>query len=407
MNRRRFLSTAAALSAASSAASAAATEVDFEAVRADFPRTRTAAYFDCASSHPLSVHSAAALHRYVDWVAHQVGAPWWPSWAPSRGEAKNLFARLINAKPSEIAFARSTIEAESNLLNGMAHVLAQGNVVTNDLHYTAALYNYKMRQQEGLDLRVVKNRNWRIDIDDMRKAIDGGTKLVSITLVSNVNGYLSDVKLISDLAHSQGAYLYVDVIQAAGAVPIDVRAMGIDFAACSTYKWLMGVKGFGFLYVREDLQRKIVKPTQHSGGVRFNYEPWVDRPDAALDEITFRPRPGPGCYEVSYPSYEGVICAQESLNYILQLGVANIRKHVRGSTNRLQDELPKLGYPSITPKGNESPIVVFEASDPSSTMEKLQAAGVHVAMRFGNKMRLSPSVFSNHQDVDKLLGALA
>ena len=407
MNRRRFLSTAAALSAASSAASAAATEVDFEAVRADFPRTRTAAYFDCASSHPLSVHSAAALHRYVDWVAHQVGAPWWPSWAPPRGEAKNLFARLINAKPSEIAFARSTIEAESNLLNGMAHVLAQGNVVTNDLHYTAALYNYKMRQQEGLDLRVVKNRNWRIDIDDMRKAIDGGTKLVSITLVSNVNGYLSDVKLISDLAHSQGAYLYVDVIQAAGAVPIDVRAMGIDFAACSTYKWLMGVKGFGFLYVREDLQRKIVKPTQHSGGVRFNYEPWVDRPDAALDEITFRPRPGPGCYEVSYPSYEGVICAQESLNYILQLGVANIRKHVRGLTNRLQDELPKLGYPSITPKGNESPIVVFEASDPSSTVKKLQAAGVHVAMRFGNKMRLSPSVFSNHQDVDKLLGALA
>ena len=407
MNRRRFLSTAAALSAASSAASAAATEVDFEAVRADFPRTRTAAYFDCASSHPLSVHSAAALHRYVDWVAHQVGAPWWPSWAPPREEAKNLFARLINAKSSEIAFARSTIEAESNLLNGMAHVLAQGNVVTNDLHYTAALYNYKMRQQEGLDLRVVKNRNWRIDIDDMRKAIDGGTKLVSITLVSNVNGYLSDVKLISDLAHSQGAYLYVDVIQAAGAVPIDVRAMGIDFAACSTYKWLMGVKGFGFLYVREDLQRKIVKPTQHSGGVRFNYEPWVDRPDAALDEITFRPRPGPGCYEVSYPSYEGVICAQESLNYILQLGVANIRKHVRGLTNRLQEELPKLGYPSITPKGNESPIVVFEASDPSSTVKKLQAAGVHVAMRFGNKMRLSPSVFSNHQDVDKLLGALA
>ena len=102
-----------------------------------------------------------------------------------------------------------------------------------------------------------------------------------------------------------------------------------------------------------------------------------------------------------------MICAQESLNYILQLGVPNIRKHVRGLTNRLQDELPKLGYPSITPKGNESPIVVFESSDPSSTVKKLQAAGVHVAMRFGNKMRLSPSVFSNHEDVDKLLGALA
>ena len=215
------------------------------------------------------------------------------------------------------------------------------------------------------------------------------------------------MKAISDLAHAHGAYLYVDVIQAAGAVPIDVRAMGIDFAACSTYKWLMGVKGFGFLYVREDLQRTVVKPTQHSGGVRFNYAPWVEKPDPSLDEITFKPRPAPGCYEVSYPSYEGAICAQESLKYIHELGVDNIRNHVRGLTDRLQKELPAMGYRSITPPGNESPIVVFRTSDPAVTMKKLRAAGVHAAMRFGDKMRLSPSVFSNQRDVDRLLNALA
>ena len=58
----------------------------------------------------------------------------------------------------------------------------------------------------------------------------------------NVNGYLSDIKALADLAHDHGAYLYVDAIQGVGAVPVDVRAMGIDFAACSTFKWLMGVK---------------------------------------------------------------------------------------------------------------------------------------------------------------------
>ncbi len=408
MNRRQFLGTAAAMTAATpkTAGAAATQEVDFDAVRSDFPRVRSEAYLDCASCHPLSVHSAAALHRYVDWATNEVGEPWWPSWAEPRNEAKNLYAKLINAQPSEIAFIRSTIEAESNLLNGMTEVLSTGNVVTNDLHYTAALYNYKMRQRDGLDLRVVKNRDWEIDIRDMAKAIDDDTRLVSITLVSNVNGYLSDVKAISDLAHVHGAYVYVDVIQAAGAVPIDVHAMGIDFAACSTYKWLMGVKGFGFLYVRDDLQRTVVKPTQHSGGVRFNYAPWTKEPDPALDEISFKPRPAPVCYEVSYPSYEGAICAQESLKYVHQLGVANIRRHVRALTDRLRQELPALGYRSITPKGNESPIVVFEAQDPASTMKKLRAAGVHVAMRFGNKMRISPSVFSNDQDVDRLLGAL-
>ena len=231
-----------------------AAAADFAAVRQDFPRARTAAYLDNASCHPLSVHSAAVLRRYLEWATESVGEPWWPAWAAPRDEAKNLFARLINARPDEVAFARSTIEAESNLLNGMSGHLAGGNVVTDDLHYSAALYNYKMRQRDGLDVRVVRHRDWQIDIADVERAVDDDTRLISIALVSNVNGYLADVKALAELAHARGAYLYADIIQAVGAVPIDVRAMGIDFAACSTFKWLMGIKGFGFLYVRADLQ---------------------------------------------------------------------------------------------------------------------------------------------------------
>lgn len=379
---------------------------DLAAVRADFPRARTAAYLDNASSHPLSVHSAAALHRYVSWLTDEVGEPWWPVWAASRDEAKRLFAGLINARPEEIAFARSTVESESNLLNGMRDHLTGGNVVTNDLHYNAALYNYQMRQQDGVEVRVVKHRDWRIDPADIERAIGRDTRLISVSLVSNVNGYLCDVRALSELAHAHGAYLYADIIQAAGAVPIDVQAMGIDLAACSTFKWLMGVKGFGFLYVRADLQGTLVKPTQHSGGVRLNYPPWTDTPDPAVPEISCTPVPGPGCYEVSYPSYEGAVCAQESLRYIDRLGVDRIRAHVRTLTDRLQEELPAIGYRSITPRGNESPILAFVAPDPEATLARTRRAGVHVAMRFGDKMRLSPSVYNNHEDLDRLLAAL-
>jgi selenocysteine lyase/cysteine desulfurase len=381
-------------------------EPDFAAVRADFPRARTAAYFDNASSHPLSVHSAAALHRYVGWLTDEVGEPWWPLWAATRDEAKSLFARLINARPEEIAFARSTVESESNLLNGMRDHLAGGNVVTNDLHYGAALYNYAMRQQDGVEVRIVKHRDWRIDLADVERVVDRDTRLISVSLVSNVNGYLCDVKSLSELAHTRRAYLYADIIQAAGAVPIDVQEMGIDLAACSTFKWLMGVKGFGFLYVRADLQGTVVKPTQHSGGVRLNYTPWTSNPDPAVPEVSWTPVPGPACYEVSYPSYEGAICAQESLRYIHRLGVPNIRAHARALTDRLQEELPALGYRSITPRGNESPILAFVAPDPEATLAKARRAGVHLAMRFGDKMRLSPSVYNNQEDVDRLLAAL-
>ncbi len=183
--------------------------------------------------------------------------------------------------------------------------------------------------------------------------------------------------------------------------------MGIDLAACSTYKWLMGLKGFGFAYIREDLQGTVVKPTQHSGGVRFNYEPWTPTPDAKYGDVAFQPVTGPGRYEVSYASCAGIICALESLKYIKELGVSNIRAHVRTLTDKLQKEMPRIGYPSITPLGNESPILAFTTKDPQAAMAKVRQAGVHVAMRFGNKMRISPSVFNNQDDVDRLLNALS
>ena len=402
LNRRRFLAGAAATSAAATAG-----PPDFTKVRADFPRAAKAAYFDNASCHPLSVHAAAAIHRYIDWETNEVGEPWWPLWANAREEGKALFAKLINADPSEISFCRSTVEAESNLLNGMRIEVSGGNVVTNDLHYSAAVYNYKMRQRDGLDVRFIKNRDWQMNMRDVERAVDNRTKLIALALVSNVNGYLAPIKAMSDVAHAHGAYVYADVIQCAGAIPIDVKAMGIDMAACSTYKWLMGVKGFGFLYVRKDLQGRVVRPTQHSGGVHFNYAPWTDKPDPAMDEIAFRPVEGPSRYEVSYPSYEGAVCALECLSYIHRLGVDNIRNHVRALTDRLQKELPAMGYPSITPQGNESPILAFACKDPDGTLRKTRRANVHVAMRFGNKMRISPSVYNNQEDVSRLLEALS
>ena len=378
---------------------------DFAAVREDFPRARTLAYFDNASSHPISVQSAAALHRYVDWLTHDIGGDsWWPSWAQDGDDATQLFARLINAAPEEISFARSTVEAENNLLNGMADHLAGGNVVTSDLHYNASLFSYKVRQRAGLDVRIVKHRDWQMDVGDIERAIDDDTRLVSLALVSNVNGYLADVKAIADLAHARGAYLYADIIQAAGAVPIDVRAMGIDMAACSTFKWLMGVKGFGFLFVRQDLQGTVVKPSQPFGGVTLNYAPWVDHPDPNAEDISAGS--GRPVYHVSYPSYEGRVSARESLRYILRLGVHNIRDHARDLTDRLHRELPARGYAAITPAGNESPIVAFTVPDPEATLRRMHEAGVLVALRFGNKMRISPSVYNNHEDVDRLVAAL-
>ena len=373
--RREFFATGAA---------AAATALpDITKARADFPWASNETYLNTATEHPLSVHSAAAMREYVNALVNG------PDSARDKFEngqlmtaVKKMFAQLINAKPSEIGFTPSTQTGENIVLEGL-NVMAGGNVVTNDLHYGGSLVNYRERQKAGLDARIVAHKDYVMDFRDLERVVDRKTKLIALAIVSNINGYVHEIRRIADLAHSHGAYVYVDAIQAAGAVPIDVRAMGIDFLACSAYKWLMGGR-FGYLYVREDLQDSVLKAKLFGG-----------RSTAQ----------GASRYEISTASHLGCVCQSQALAYIHTYGVARIRAHVRPLTERLRKEMPALGYPSITPPDNESPIVSFAVKDPAAAKAKLQKAKVVVSM--GSTMRVSPSIFNNMSDVERLLAALA
>src|SRR5438094_8644740 len=201
-----------------------------------------------------------------------------------------------------------------------------GNVVLDELHFETSLYMYKSLEAKGLELRVVKHRDWAIDIRDVEKAVDRNTRLVSMALVSNVNGYLHDARAISDLTHARGAYVFADMVQAAGAVPIDVRAMGIDFGTSATYKWLMGQPGCGFLYVREDLQGTVVPTTRYGHRQIANF----DRVG-----VTWEPLPGAAKYETSTFPNSLAFVAAESLRYIETLGLNNIRAPTPMHPNRL------------------------------------------------------------------------
>jgi selenocysteine lyase/cysteine desulfurase len=322
-------------------------------------------------------------------------------------EVKGLFARLIHAKPSEIAFVQSTMMGENVVASGLGLANNAGNVVTDELHYNGSLYLYKTLEKAGLDLRIVKHRDWQIDVRDAAKATDRRTKLIAMTLVSNINGFQHDTRGLSDLAHAHGAYLYADIVQAAGAVPIDVRALGIDFASCSTYKWLMGERGLGYLYIREELQGGALKPTQF-GDRQYNnflYHNFPYTPPGRA-AFTWEPMGGASRYEVGNVANIVAAGQSEALRFILGLGVENIRKHAMPLIERVRKEVPPLGYPSITPPGAQTPIASFLVKDPSMTAAKLRKANVAAKIKW-NQLRVSVSVFNNQSDVDRLLAALA
>lgn len=390
------------------------TTPDFAAVRADFPRAAEKLWLAAAETHPYSVHTLRALERYAQFRAYGPSKDRHSFTPDMQQETKERFAALIHAKPSEIAFIQSTTDGENIVLAGLG--LSQpgakvaGNVVIDDLHFEASKYIYTVLQQAGnIELRVVPHRNWQIELADVEAAVDEQTLLVSLALVSQVNGYMADIQAISRLAHAHGAYVYADIIQGAGCTPIDVTAMGIDFASCATYKWLMGDFGLGFLFVREGLHETVEQ-------TRFGLSQVQ-----SINDFDFAPHPGATRYEGSRFSYLSGICAYEGLKYIAALGIDNIRSHVQPLTNRLQRELPSLGYCPITPPDAPTPIVSFLPANIEETQARLERAFGHQVISFrewyqtnaaGQRemvkgIRLGVSVYNNQEDIDKFLNALA
>ena len=415
MNRRHFLAGTAALAAASPAASSP----DFSKLRADFPRALNETYFNSAAQHPLGDHTVRGMQRYIEFLTKGPGEGREDFWETGFLQVKPMFAKLINAKPSEIALCGSTTIGENTLLNGLD--LRGGNVVTNDLHYTASLSNYLQRRDQGLDVRVIKHRDWHIDLADMERAVDRKTRLIAISWVSSVNGHLENVKALSDLAHSHGALLFADIIQGAGAVPIDVRAMGIDMASCAMYKWLQGEHGFGFLYLREDLIGKVVKPTELTGHVEFNYAPWSKTTASNSAEFANRVPDAIHAFECGTPSVITYAAQHESFRYIDRLGVSNIQSHAQRLIQRLRKELPERDYRCITPEGAGTPLITFRCRDTENVRQKIRLAttsgkarisitGPNSALtvgRFGDHLRFSVSVFNNDEDVSKVVQILS
>jgi selenocysteine lyase/cysteine desulfurase len=420
LNRRDLLTQAGLFAAAAKLAPAAARGKNSPSVltRADFPIADTQAYLNSAGWHPMPAASARAVKAYVDFkntgkidgkdADGSTPVPEMFARLTRAKEAKEQFGKLINAKPSEIAFVQSTMAGESIVVGGLGLPKGGGNVVTDALHFEGSLYLYRELEKQGVELRVAMPRDGRIEMRDLEKLVDRKTRLVAVSLVSYVNGFKHDLKAVSDLAHAHGAYAYADIIQAAGCIPVDVHGTGVDCAACGSYKWLMGDMGLGFLYVREDLQGKVVKPTQYGWRQFDNFEYHIfpgDTPNAAPWTYE-RSQNAAGNYELGTIANCVTAALSVSLQNVLKLGVENIRAHVKPLTDRLQKEVPPLGYPSMTPPDSPTPIVTFVTKNPEATIAKLKKGNV-TAKVTGHQLRISPSVFNDQQDIDKLLNALS
>lgn len=365
-------------------------------------------YLDSGSTHPMPLGAKAALEEYLRYKTRDGD---WSGYSMDAKEKAVLaaFSALVGASPDEVTFTQSTTMGENLVLQALGFPADGGRIVTDALHFFGSFYTYGELSKAGVDVVTLPmTPDGRIDMAAMAAAVNDKTRLVSISHVSTTNGFEHDLKAVCDLAHAHGAYVYADIIHGAGSTPLDLRAAGVDFAASSSYKWLMGDFGLGFLYVRKEVQEKLTRPWwgYHQVGGRFVTHVFpFDPPGQTVADYGYAPGTA-GRFAMGTTSWTGVVQLEHSLGYIRDLGVANIQAYRQPMIDAIQTELRRRGYQPLTPLGSRTPLVAFALKDARAKLGDLLTKNDLRLTVSANRFRVSLSVFNDMNDVDRLLAVL-
>jgi selenocysteine lyase/cysteine desulfurase len=404
---RRALVTAAAAAPVLAGAAKAAAPAPALPAKSAFARMPYA-YLDSGSTHPMPLGARTALEEYLRYKTRDGTTP---GYDMDRKEAAVMarFAALVGADPSELCFIQSTTMGENLVLKAMGYPQTGGRIVTDAAHFFGSFYTYGELAKAGVDVVTLPfTKEGAIDYAAMAAAVNGQTKLVAVSAISTANGFQHDLKKVCDIAHAHAAMVYVDMVHAAGSTPIDLRAAGVDFAASSSYKWLMGDFGLGFLYVRKEIQDRFPRPWwgYHQVGGRFitHVYPY----DAPADhDADYGYDPGAtGRFGMGTTSWTGAVQLDWSLGFIESLTVPAIQAWRQPLIDAMQTELRRRGYEPMTPLGTRTPLVAFALKDARKKLPPLlDKADVKITVS-QHRFRASVSVFNDMNDVDRLLAAL-
>jgi selenocysteine lyase/cysteine desulfurase len=408
LTRRQFIgatSGATALGTLAEPARGAAQAPSAFNPRADFPAVSDYAFLNTAYIGLIARPVVEAGRAWLDARAHrplEVG-----EMLAKADEVRHRFAGLINATDDEIGLLFSTSEGE-NVVTDALDFKPGDNVVIDDLVYPSTpVIHRRLQETKGVELRIVKHRAGAVQLSDFERVVDKRTRLISVAWVSNLNGFRHDMRPLADLAHANGAYLYTDAIQAIGTAPLDVRAAGVDFLCCGSYKWLMAGFGVAPFFVRRELLDR----------VRADRVGW--HVEKRLDDYHYEHYRSGKKYEFASLAFGELYQLAAALAYLDRVGLTEIETHTAALMAQLRKGLVDRKFRIFTPEGSRSSILSFYIDQQAAAANKaLDAAGVKVSVQNGDRtdayggtgapfsrVRVSVSFFNNAADIERMLTA--
>ena len=351
---------------------------------------------NCSQS-PQTDATRAAAERYLEsWNRSGMD---WDAWLEEVGLAKREFGRLINASVDEIAVFSSVSEATSAVASALDFSGPRRKVVVTEAEFPTVGQVWLAQERRGARIAWVPVRDGVIDPADYDPLLDDDTAVVSACHGYYLNGFTQDLASLAERAHARGALLYADAYQTLGTRPVNVHALGVDFLVAGSLKFLMGVAGIAFLYVRRDLVE-----TLHP-----SVTGWFGRADPfAFDVKGLDWSPTASRFDTGTPPIINAYIARAGMEMINGIGTERIgawhevlaRRLIEGGRAR---GLTLHGGHDVTRKTATTAFVVPQADAVEAAM---RARGVLPSAR-GQVIRLSPHFYSSLEDVDRALDVLA
>lgn len=374
-----------------------------------FPLAEKNIYFDTAVMGCVPQSTLDLMKDYNQKLLDHMGGkvPWafnLEEGKNARPDALDLFSKVIGSKREEVA-AVPNASTGLNIAMSMIPIKKGDNVVTTDLAFVTGAALVRQAEEKGAEARWLAGTNGIVETDKFEAAIDDDTAVVYIDQPSWFNGYLFDIKAIADLAHDHGAYLVVDATQSIGHVDWKMSESGVDFAATSTYKWLLGglhAHSTGFMWMKEEHIDRFAPG--YVSSETYTYKQGETK--GLYKEHKFELNKGISKYEIYRTTDITYLAAGNSLKVLLDHGIKEIEKQNSKLTKKLIDGFSERGYELQVHEDTDRHCYLnVKTPELKTVVERMNAENYWCSQRVGG-VRVSPHFYNTEEQADLFMDKL-
>ena len=354
--------------------------------RGRFPILASTTYLINHSLGAMPSEAARRLQRYADeWATRGVRA-WAEGWWNTPLTIGDLLGSIIGAPPGSVVMHQNVTVAEAVVLSCFDLRPPRNRIVFEEGLFPSVRYlQQEWAARYGAEVVVCA------DADAVIEAIDERTLLVPVSHVLFKTSEIQPVERIVARAKEMGAYTCLDAYQSAGAVPLDVSALGVEFAVGGSVKWLCGGPGAGWLYVQPEIAGRL-EPA--FAGWQAHARPFAFEPELAYAD-------GAARFLTGTPNVPALYAASAGYEIVAEIGVDRIRANSMRQTALLVELLDNAGFDVVSPREPErrGGAVVFDAPEFGAVQAELGAREIICDQRPDAGIRFGPHFFTTDDEL--------